>query len=134
RGIKKQLVTTKRPDGVAISFTLYLPPDYKEGQKYPTVFWAYPREFNTADTAGQVSGSTNRFTTITGFSHLFFLLQGYVVMDEVSIPIVGPPEKANDTFIEHLTASAKAAIHKAVEMGPVDRDRIGVGGHSYGAF
>ncbi|QEL14439.1 S9 family peptidase [Limnoglobus roseus] len=134
RGIKKQLVTTKRADGVPVSFTLYLPPDYKDGEKRPTIFWAYPREFNTADTAGQVTGSTNRFTTIAGYSHLFFLLQGYVVMDEVSVPIVGPPDKANDTFVEQLVGSAKAAIDKAVEMGPVDRDRIGVGGHSYGAF
>lgn len=134
RQIKKQLVTTKRPDGVTVSFTLYLPPDYKEGERRPTVFWAYPREFNTADTAGQVSGNTNRFTTVSGYSHLFFLLRGYVVMDEVSVPIVGTPDKANDTFVEQLVGSAKAAIEKAVEMGPVDRDRIGVGGHSYGAF
>jgi len=134
RQIKKQLVTTKRPDGVTVSFTLYLPPDYKAGEKRPTVFWAYPREFNTADTAGQISGSTDRFTNITGYSHLFFLLQGYVVMDEVSVPIVGAPDKANDTFVEQLVGSAKAAIDKAVEMGPVDRNRIGVGGHSYGAF
>lgn len=134
RGIRQQLVTTKRPDGVTISFRLYLPPNYNEGQKYPTIFWAYPREFNTADTAGQISGSTNRFTTLTGYSHLFFLLDGYVIMDDVSVPIVGTPDKANDTFIEQLVASAQAAIDKAVEMGPVDRDRIGVGGHSYGAF
>ncbi len=134
RKIKKQLVTTRRPDGVTVSFTLMLPPDYKEGERRPTVFWAYPREFNTADTAGQVSGSTDRFTTIAGMSHLFFLLHGYVVMDDVSVPIVGAPDKANDTFVEQLVGSAKAAIDKAVEMGPVDRDRIGVGGHSYGAF
>lgn len=134
RGIKKQLVTTKRPDGVTVSFTLYLPPDYKEGEKRPTVFWAYPREFNTADTAGQVTGSANRFVSISSYSHLFFLLHGYVVMDEVSVPIVGEPDKANDTFVEQLVGSARAAIDKAVELGPVDRDRIGVGGHSYGAF
>ncbi len=134
RKIKKQLVTTKRPDGVTVSFTLMLPPDYKEGERRPTVFWAYPREFNSADTAGQVSGSTSRFTTIAATSHLFFLLHGYVVMDDVSVPIVGAPDKANDTFVEQLVGSAKAAIDKAVEMGPVDRDRIGVGGHSYGAF
>jgi dipeptidyl aminopeptidase/acylaminoacyl peptidase len=134
RKIKKQLVSTKRPDGVTVSFTLYLPPDYQEGEKRPTIFWAYPREFNTADTAGQVTGSTNRFTAMGGYSHLFFLLHGYVVMDEVSVAIVGPPDKANDTFVEQLVSSAKTAIDKAVEMGPVDRDRIGVGGHSYGAF
>ena len=134
RDVKKELVTTKRPDGVAITFTLYLPPGHKPGEKLPTVFWAYPREFNSADTAGQVSGSQYRFTTLGGYSHLFFLTQGYAVMDEVSMPIVGLPEKANDTFLEQLVANAQAAIDKAVEMGAVDRDRIGIGGHSYGAF
>ncbi|MBY0458552.1 MAG: prolyl oligopeptidase family serine peptidase, partial [Gemmataceae bacterium] len=134
RKVKRQLVTTKRADGVTISFTLYVPPGVKDGEKLPTVFWAYPREFNSADTASQVSGSPNRFVTPAGFSHLFFLTQGYAVMDEVSMPIVGPPETANDTFIDQLVMNAKAAIDKACEIGPIDRDRIGIGGHSYGAF
>ena len=134
RKVKRQLVTTKRADGVTISFTLYVPSGVKDGEKLPTVFWAYPREFNSADTASQVSGSPNRFVTPAGFSHLFFLTQGYAVMDEVSMPVVGPPETANDTFIDQLVMNAKAAIDKACEIGPIDRDRIGIGGHSYGAF
>jgi dipeptidyl aminopeptidase/acylaminoacyl peptidase len=134
RKVKRQLVTTKRADGVSISFTLYVPPDVKEGEKLPTVFWAYPREYNSADTASQVSGSPNRFVTPSGFSHLFFLTQGYAVMDEVSMPVVGKPENANDNFIDQLVMNAKAAIDKACEIGPIDRDRIGIGGHSYGAF
>ena len=96
--------------------------------------WAYPREFNDPSTAGQVSGSTNRFTSISGISHLFLLTQGYAILDEATIPVVGTPELANDTFIEQVVASAQAAIDKAVEMGVTDRDHIGVGGHSYGAF
>ncbi|HEX5891057.1 MAG TPA: hypothetical protein VFY61_20260, partial [Pyrinomonadaceae bacterium] len=76
RGIKKQLVTYKRADGVQCSFTLYLPPNYKEGTRLPTVVWAYPLEFNDASTAGQITGSTQRATSITGPSHLFFLLEG----------------------------------------------------------
>ncbi|HEY9286372.1 MAG TPA: prolyl oligopeptidase family serine peptidase, partial [Pyrinomonadaceae bacterium] len=134
RAIKKQLVTYKRKDGVPLSFTLYLPPGYKEGTRLPTVVWAYPLEFNDADTAGQVTGSTQRYTTITGPSHLFFLLNGYAVLDNATVPIVGTPEKANDTYVEQLEASAAAAIDKAVEMGVTDRERVGVGGHSYGAF
>lgn len=134
RKVKKQLVKAKRKDGVEISFTLYTPPGVKDGEKLPTVFWAYPREFNDAATAGQVSGSPYRFTTLGGFSHLFFLTQGYAVMDEVSMPVVGKPETANDTFIDQLVSTAEAAIDKACEVGPVDRHRIGVGGHSYGAF
>lgn len=135
RGIKKQLVKYKRDDGVDLSFTLYLPPNYKEGTRLPTVLWAYPLEFNDASVAGQVSGSTNRFTQIGGYSHLFFLLQGYAVLDETTMPIVGnDPQTVNDTFIKQIVDSAKAAIDKGVEMGVVDPNRVGVGGHSYGAF
>jgi dipeptidyl aminopeptidase/acylaminoacyl peptidase len=134
RQIKKQLVTYQRADGVALSFTLYLPPDHKPGQALPTVVWAYPREFNDADTAGQVLGSTNRFTTIGGISHLFFLTQGYAILDDATMPVVGDPETANNTYIEQIVASAQAAIDKAVELGVTDRRRVGVGGHSYGAF
>ena len=134
RNVKKQLVTYKRADGVQCSFTLYLPPDYKEGTRLPTVFWAYPLEFNDADTAGQISGSTRRFNTVMGPSHLFFLLEGYAVLDNVTMPVVGTPETVNNTYIEQIVMSAKAAIDKAVEMGVTDPDRVGVGGHSYGAF
>jgi dipeptidyl aminopeptidase/acylaminoacyl peptidase len=134
RGITKQLVKYKRPDGVDLSFTLYLPPGYKQGTRLPTVLWAYPVEFNDADTAGQIIGSTKRFTTLTGYSHLFFLLRGYAILDGATMPIVGSPEEANNTYVEQLTASAKAAIDKAVELGVTDPERVGVGGHSYGAF
>ncbi len=134
RGIRKQLVTYKREDGVPLSFTLYLPPGYQTGTRLPTVVWAYPLEFNDADTAGQVTGSTDRFTTIVGPSHLFFLLHGYAILDNAAMPVVGDPETVNNTYLEQIVMDAKAAIDKAVEMGVTDRDRVGVGGHSYGAF
>ncbi len=133
-GISRQLVTYKRNDGVPLSFTLYLPPEYKNGHPLPTILWAYPLEFNDADTAGQVSGSPYRFNTITGASHLFLLTQGYAVLDNAGIPVIGSPDTVNNTFIEQIVASAKAAIDKAVEMGVADPNHIGVGGHSYGAF
>jgi dipeptidyl aminopeptidase/acylaminoacyl peptidase len=134
RGITKQLVTYKRADGVDLSFTLYLPPGYKKGTRLPTVVWAYPLEFTDNSTAGQVSGSTNRFTQISGYSHLFFLLEGYAVLDNTTMPIVGDPLTVNDTYVEQVVSSAKSAIDKAVELGVTDPDRVGVGGHSYGAF
>jgi dipeptidyl aminopeptidase/acylaminoacyl peptidase len=133
-GIKKQLLTYERRDGVKLSATLYLPPNYKAGEKLPFVFWAYPAEFTDAATASQVVGSPNRFTTISGASHLFFLTQGYGVLDNPTMPIVGAGETANDTYVEQLVASAEAAVNKVVEMGVADRDRIGIAGHSYGAF
>ena len=134
RNITKQLVKYKRADGVDLTFTLYLPPGYKEGTRLPTIVWAYPQSFTDGDLAGQVTGSTNRFTSIGGISHLFLLLQGYAILDNAAMPIVGSPETKNDTFIKQVVDSAQAAIDKAVEMGVTDRSRVGVGGHSYGAF
>src|SRR5262249_39007455 len=133
-GITKQLVTYKRADGVPLSFTLYLPANYKKGERLPTIVWAYPLEFNDADTAGQVSGSPYRFTTITGISHLFLLTQGYAILDNATMPVVGDPETMNNTYLEQIVDSAKAAIDKAVELGVTDPQRVGIGGHSYGAF
>ncbi len=134
RGIKKQLVKYERDDGVPLSATLYLPADYVEGTRLPLLVWAYPREFNDAKTAGQISGSPHRFTTMRSITHLTLLTQGYAIMDAATMPVIGDPETMNDTFIEQIVAAAQAAIDKAVEMGVADRDRVAVGGHSYGAF
>jgi dipeptidyl aminopeptidase/acylaminoacyl peptidase len=134
RRIRKQLVRYKRADGVDLSFTLYLPPDYKEGTRLPTAVWAYPLDFIDASTAGQVVGSTQQFTQIGGMSHLFYLLAGYAVLDSASMPVVGKPEEFNNTYVDQIVSSAKAAIDKAVELGVTDPNRVGVGGHSYGAF
>ena len=132
-GIEKRFVTYERDDGVQLSATLLLPPGYQEGQRLPVVVWAYPREYSNAAVAGQVRGNPNRFTRISGYSHLFFLTQGYAVFDAATMPIVGG-NLANDTYVEQLVASGQAAVDKLVEMGVGDRDRIGIGGHSYGAF
>lgn len=135
RGIHKELVKYKRNDGVELSFILYLPPDYKPGTRLPTVIWAYPYEYSDAATASQVSGSTKRFTEMTGYSDLFFALDGYAVLDSTAMPVVGSdPDSVNNGYIDQIVADAKAAIDKATEMGVTDPSRVGVGGHSYGAF
>jgi len=134
RGIKKQIVKYQRSDGVPLSATLYLPANYVEGTRLPLLVWAYPLEFNDASTAGQVSANPSEFTRIAGLSHLTLLTQGYAIMDDATMPVIGDPETMNDTFIEQVVGAAKAAIDKAVEMGVADENRVGVGGHSYGAF
>jgi dipeptidyl aminopeptidase/acylaminoacyl peptidase len=135
RAIHKELVKYKREDGVELSFTLYLPAEYKQGTRLPTVVWAYPYEYNDAATASQVSGSTKRFTEMRGYSELLFSLAGYAVLANTAMPIVGAdPDTVNNTFVDQVVMDAKAAIDKAVEMGVTDRSRVGVGGHSYGGF
>ncbi len=131
---ERTFVTYKRKDGIDLSGTLYLPPGHRAGERLPMLVWAYPREFVDAAAASQVQGSPNRFTSVTGASHLLLLTQGYAVFDGPTMPIVGPGETANDTYVEQLVASAQAAVDKAVELGVADRTRVAAGGHSYGAF
>lgn len=134
-GIKRELVTYKRADGVDLTATLYLPASYKPGDKLPVVVWAYPMEYSDAATAGQNRDSPWRFTRVGGYSPLFFLTQGYAVLDNAAMPVVGAdPETVNDSFIEQVVSSAKAAIDFTVARGFGDGVRVGVGGHSYGAF
>jgi len=133
-GVKTKLVTYKREDGVELSGTLYLPPGYELGERLPVVIWAYPLEYNDAGTAGQVRGSVNRFPFYRGASHLLFVTQGYAVLDNAQMPVVGDPKTVNDTFVSQIVANAAAAIRKLNEMGVGDPKRVGIGGHSYGAF
>jgi len=132
-GIKKQLVNYKRADGVPLSFTLYLPADYKPGTKLPTVVWAYPYEFTDAATAGQVTGHEAQSFPELNY-HQLVVLHGYALLDNAAMPIIGTPETVNNTYVDQLQMDAQAAVDKAVEMGIADRNRIGVFGHSYGAF
>jgi len=137
-GVQKQLITYARADGVPLSGTLYLPAGYdqKRDGPLPMLLWAYPTEFTDAAVAGQVVDRTrNRFSRPGGISPLFLVTQGYAVLDGPGFPIIGENGKEpNDTFIDQLTADAQAAVDAVVKMGVADRDRIAVGGHSYGAF
>src|SRR6266516_1362393 len=131
-GIQKRLLTYTREDGVPLSGTVYLPPGYTPGTRLPVVMWAYPIEFASASAAGQVSAAPNRFNIIRGPSHLFFLTQGYAVLDDPKMPIIGG-DTANNHYVEQLVMSARAAVKAVVDAGVGDADRIGIGGHSYGA-
>ena len=136
-GVTSKLVTYKRADGVDLSATVYLPAGYdaKRDGPLPFFLWAYPLEFGSAAAASQVVGSPYRFTRPTGASQLFLLTQGYGVMDNPTMPIVAKDgREPNDTYVEQLVSSAKAAVDELVTLGVGDRDRVAVGGHSYGAF
>lgn len=134
RKIERRIVEYQREDGVPLSFTLYLPPDYREGTRMPTVLWAYPLDYTDAKNAGQLDKTASEFTTVVGPSPVFLALAGYVVLDQVAMPVIGPSETAYDTFLTQVESNAKAAIDKAVEIGVTDRDRVGVFGHSHGAL
>lgn len=137
RGITKQKITYKRKDGVDLAADLYLPKGYdaKRDGPLPVMMWAYPREFKSASDAAQLRGSKYTFTRVGYGSIVFWATQGYAIMDNTEFPIVGEGDKQpNDNFVDQLQWSAEAAIDKVAEMGVGDRNRVAVGGHSYGAF
>ncbi len=137
RDVSKELIRYTRADGVELTATLYLPPGYdpaRDGPR-PTLLWAYPREFVSADAASQVSGSPYRFNAISHWGPLPYLARGFVVLDGPTMPIIGEDgAEPNDTYVEQLVASARAAVDEVVRRGVTDRERVAIGGHSYGAF
>jgi dipeptidyl aminopeptidase/acylaminoacyl peptidase len=132
RGVKQRLIKYTRKDGTPLSFTLVTPPGYKEGTRIPAILYAYPLDYASASTAGQVSGSEQKFLMLRNYRLL--LLSGYAIIDNAAFPIVGDPKTAYDTYLEQLLDDAQAAVDAAVATGVVDRDRIGVTGHSHGAL
>jgi len=135
-GMHKELITYKREDGLDLSATLYLPPGYEiDDGPLPMVMWAYPQEYRSSTAAGQISGSPFEYDYIGWWSPVIWLTQGYAILDNPAMPIVGEgDEQPNDTFVEQLVMSARAAVDEVVRRGVADPERIAIGGHSYGAF
>ncbi|WP_028295855.1 alpha/beta hydrolase family protein [Olivibacter sitiensis] len=137
RGVTKQQLSYPRKDGIKLTATLYLPKGYKkEDGRLPVLMWAYPREYKSLEAAGQVKGSPYRFTTLAFRSPVFWVTRGYAILDQTDMPIVGEgDEEPNDTFIQQIKDNAEAVINYVVDdLGIADRNKIAVGGHSYGAF
>lgn len=154
RELRREVVRYPRPDGVMLTATLYLPPGYDAATHgpLPCIVWAYPREYKTKEAAGQMRRSPHQFTSIGSTSPTLWLTRGYAVLDGPTLPIVAdvqegegegakdgaspaaPAPEPNDTFVEQLTAGARAAVEEVVRRGVADPARVSVGGHSYGAF
>ena len=137
KDVEKEIIKYKRDDGVELSGTLYLPLGYdkQKKEKLPLLIWAYPVEFKDKSSAGQSSQNPNEFTFPYYGSFVFWVTKGYVVLDDASFPIIGEGDKEpNDSFIEQLVANGRAAIDAVDKLGYIDRTKVAVGGHSYGAF
>ncbi len=137
KDVQKELIRYKRADGVDLTATLMLPPNYdaRRDGPLPTLMWAYPQEFKTASAASQTKGSPYKFNAVSYWGPAAFLSMGYAVLDNPSFPIVGNGEQEpNDTYLPQLVADAEAAVEEVVKRGVSDRNRIAIGGHSYGAF
>ncbi|HSR86121.1 MAG TPA: prolyl oligopeptidase family serine peptidase [Streptosporangiaceae bacterium] len=135
-GMDKRLLSYDRGDGVKLTGMLHLPPGYDQERDgpLPVVIWAYPLDYGDAATAGQVRGTTERFTRLTAAEATWFVLRGYAVLQNATMPVIGDPETMNDTYVEQISAAAEAHVRALTDMGIADPRRVAVGGHSYGAF
>lgn len=135
-GVQREIVNYERADGVRLNASLYLPSGYnaeKDGP-LPVFMWAYPREFKSAEFAGQMKGSPYRFVRLAR-TPLYWLTRGYAILDGPEMPIIGEGDiEGNDTYIEQLVLSAEAAVNFLIERGIGEKGRMAIGGHSYGAF
>jgi dipeptidyl aminopeptidase/acylaminoacyl peptidase len=138
KDVYKEVIKYKRADGVELSGTLYLPAGYDrkaKTEKLPLLIWAYPAEYKDKSSAGQVSANPNEFTFPYYGSFVYWVTRGYAVLDDAAFPIVGEGKtEPNDNFIEQLVSNAKAAIDAVDSLGFINRTKVAVGGHSYGAF
>jgi dipeptidyl aminopeptidase/acylaminoacyl peptidase len=135
--VDKQVITYKRNDGVELSGVLYLPVGYDKTskEKMPMIMWAYPREFKDKTSAGQNTNNPNEFTYPYYGSMVYWVNKGYVVLDNASFPIIGEDTtEPNDDFRNQLVENARAAINAVSKLGYIDKNKVAVGGHSYGAF
>ncbi len=135
--VHKEVIKYMRNDGVELSGTLYLPVGYdkEKKEKMPLLIWAYPREFKDVSSASQSNQNPNLFTTPSYGSFVYWVTRGYVVLHDAAFPIIGEGKtEPNDTFIEQLIANAQAAIDAVDRLGYIDRTKVAIGGHSYGAF
>jgi dipeptidyl aminopeptidase/acylaminoacyl peptidase len=137
KNVYKEVIKYKRKDGVDLSGTLYLPADYDrtKKEKLPLLIWAYPAEFKDKNSAGQNDKNPNEFTFPNYGSFVYWVTKGYAVLDDASFPIIGEgTTEPNDTFISQLVDDAEAAINAVDNLGYINRKKVAVGGHSYGAF
>jgi dipeptidyl aminopeptidase/acylaminoacyl peptidase len=135
--VYKEVIKYMRPDGVELSGTLYLPAGYDRTKKdkLPLLIWAYPAEYKDKNSAGQSTANPNEFTFPYYGSFVYWVTRGYAVLDNAAFPIIGEGEsEPNDTFIAQLVSNAKAAIDAIDDLGYINRDKVAIGGHSYGAF
>ena len=136
--VHKEVIKYKRNDGVELTGTLYLPAGFDRKnpkEKLPLLIWAYPTEYKDKNTAGQNTQNPNDFTFPSYGSFIYWVTKGYAVLDDAAFPIIGEGKsEPNDSFVPQLVANGKAAIDAVDQLGYIDRSKVAVGGHSYGAF
>jgi len=132
---KVERFVVDRPDGFKFRVKVTLPPTWKPGEKLPALFWFYPSEFSSQDEYDRPDRTFNKnaFTNFGTRSMEYFVRLGYAVVVP-DTPIVGPQGMMNNNYVNDLRNDLAATIDELDRRGIADRQRLAIGGHSYGAF
>lgn len=131
----RQRFTVERPDGFRFLVNVTLPPGYQEGTRLPAMFWFYPREFTDQESYDERGRTYNKnaFPNFGTRSMQYLVQQGYAVV-EPDAPIVGKPGQMNNNYERDLRNNLAAVIDELDRRELIDRQKLGIGGHSYGSF
>jgi dienelactone hydrolase len=113
------LVDYESTKGDRLQGALFLPANYEKGKKYPTIVYIYER----------LSQNKNRYLHPRGlgFNPAIYTSNGYaVLMPDIKYRVNDPGMSAVWCVLPALEA--------AVGTGVVDRDRVGLQGHSWGGY
>jgi dipeptidyl aminopeptidase/acylaminoacyl peptidase len=134
-GAQKQTIPVTRADGYRFRVNVTLPADWRPGTRLPALFWFYPREYTDQSGYDRTLRTYNRnqFPNLGARSMVYLVTQGYAVV-EPDAPIFGEPGRMNDNYVPDLRNNLAAVIDELDRRGIIDRQRLGLGGHSYGAF
>jgi dipeptidyl aminopeptidase/acylaminoacyl peptidase len=123
-----------RVDGFQLAVNVTLPEDW-QGERLPGMIWFYPREYTDQDAYDETRNryNKNQFRNLGTRSMDILVRHGYVVISP-DAPIVGETGRMNDNYVHDLRNNLSAVIDHLDDEGLIDRHRLGIGGHSYGAF
>jgi dipeptidyl aminopeptidase/acylaminoacyl peptidase len=132
---RREWVPITRPDGLKFWAKVTLPANYVSGTRLPAFFWFYPSEFTGQEAydRGRRTFNKNLFNGMSPSNKTALIRMGYALVEPDS-PIIGTADRKNDSYVSNLRNDLSAIIDELDRKGFVDRTRLGIGGHSYGAF
>lgn len=124
----------KRADGFEFWMDVIMPRNWN-GEPLPGLLWHYPREVDDQEDydEGLRDYNKNRYPRIGARSSDIMIKEGYAVL-RPDWPITGERGSSNDNFVWSIVQNSTAVIDSAEARGYIDRHKMAIGGHSYGAF
>jgi dipeptidyl aminopeptidase/acylaminoacyl peptidase len=119
---KAKLVEYKNSQGDSLKGVLYYPTGYKEEKKYPMIVYIYEK---LSQRRHQYENPS--LFNADGFSMANYVYDDYFVLyPDITYQVGNPGISAKDCVV--------SAVSEVINSGKVDKDKIGIIGHSFGGY